>query len=234
MPPRLTLRSPRALLAALFLTAALTFLQAPAAQAAGHQIVMSGYAFGPRSLTITVGDTVTWTNQDTAPHDVKTTSGPASFHSPMLNKGGTWSYTFTTAGTYSYVCTVHPGMTAQIVVKAAATRAPAPSPTSHHDMPMAPGPSPAHTPGPASAPPRHHSGTSPAPAASDTPTASTAPAAAPAQPEATPAAQPAGATRPLDPLLVLAGVIAGVAVLCLLLVGSRSAAAAAADNSEHS
>ncbi|MFI7295060.1 hypothetical protein [Streptomyces sp. NPDC050121] len=39
--------------------------------------------------------------------------------------------------------------------------------------------------------------------------------------------QPVGATRPLDPLLVLAGVIAGVAVLCLLLVGSRSAAATA-------
>lgn len=234
MPPRLTPRSPRALLAALLLTAALTFLQAPAAQAAGHQIVMSGYAFGPRSLTITTGDTVTWTNQDTAPHDVKTTSAPVSFHSPMLNKGGTWSYTFTTAGTYSYVCTVHPGMTAQIVVKAAATRAPAPSPTSHHDMPMAPGPSSAHTRSPASAAPTHHSGTSAAPAASDTPTPSIAPAAAPAQPEATSAAQPAGTTRPLDPLLVLAGVIAGVAVLCLLLVGSRSAAttAAASNNSE--
>lgn len=234
MPPRLTPRSPRALLAALLLTAALTFLQAPAAQATGHQIVMSGYAFGPRSLTITTGDTVTWTNQDTAPHDVKTTSAPVSFHSPMLNKGGTWSYTFTTAGTYSYVCTVHPGMTAQIVVKAAATRAPAPSPTSHHDMPMAPGPSSAHTRSPASAAPTHHSGTSAAPAASDTPTPSIAPAAAPAQPEATSAAQPADTTRPLDPLLVLAGVIAGVAVLCLLLVGSRSAAttAAASNNSE--
>ncbi|MGX1675336.1 plastocyanin/azurin family copper-binding protein [Streptomyces sp. NPDC055400] len=238
MPHRLTLRSPRALLAALLLTAALTFLQAPAAQAAGHQIVMSGYAFGPRSLTITAGDTVTWVNRDTAPHNVRTTSGPASFHSPMLNKGGTWSYTFTTVGTYSYVCTVHPGMTAQIVVKAAATRAPAPSPTSHHDMPMAPGPSSAHTQSPASAAPTHHSGTAAAPAASGSPTSSTAPAAAPApaQPEATPAAQPADATRPLDPLLVLAGVIAGVAVLCLLLVGSRSAAtaAAASDQSKQS
>ncbi|MGW2835310.1 cupredoxin domain-containing protein [Streptomyces sp. NPDC001286] len=227
MPPRLTLRIPGALLAALLLTAALTFLQAPAAQAAGHQIVMSGYAFGPRTLTITAGDTVTWVNQDTAPHDVKTSSGPSSFHSPMLNKGGTWSYAFTTAGTYGYVCTVHPGMTAQIVVRAAATRAPAPSPTSHHTMPMAPGPNPAHTRSPASGAPAHHSAKAAAPAASDSPTASTVPAAA-AQPEATPAAQPAGATRPLDPLLVLAGIIAGVAVLCLLLVGSRSAAAATA------
>ncbi|MDC2956832.1 plastocyanin/azurin family copper-binding protein [Streptomyces gilvifuscus] len=227
MPPRLTLRIPRALLAALLLTAALTFLPAPAAQAAGHQIVMSGYAFGPRSLTIMAGDTVTWVNHDTAPHDVKTVSGPASFHSPMLNKGGTWSYAFTTAGTYGYICTVHPGMTAQIVVRAAATRAPAPSPTSHHDTPMMPGPSSAHTPSPASAAPAHHSATAAAPAASDSPTASAVPAAA-AQPEATPAAQPAGATRPLDPLLVLAGIVAGVAVLCLLLVGSRSAAAATA------
>ncbi|MEH0581369.1 MULTISPECIES: plastocyanin/azurin family copper-binding protein [Streptomyces] len=239
MPPRLSLRLPSALLAALLLTAALTFLHAPAAQAAGHRIVMSGYAFGPRSLTITAGDTVTWVNQDTAPHDVKTTSGPASLHSPMLNKGGTWSYTFAAAGTYGYVCTVHPGMTAQIFVTAAATRAPAPSPPSAHDMPMPAGPSSAHTRSPASAAPPHHSGTAAAPAASDSPTASTAPAAAgaaPAQPAAASAAQPADATRPLDPLLVLAGVIAGVAVLCLLLVGSRSAAApaTASDNAKQS
>ena len=43
---------------------------APAAAAAGHSVTISGYAFKPAMLTITVGDTVTWTNLDTAPHDV--------------------------------------------------------------------------------------------------------------------------------------------------------------------
>ena len=212
-----------ALLGALLAAGAPLALPAPAAQAAStHQVTMSGYAFAPRSLTITAGDTVTWTNQDQAPHDVKTTSGPASVHSPMLGKGGSWSHTFTTAGTYSYVCTVHPGMTAQLVVEPAA----APAPTVHHHpaTPMAPSMHMDHHTSEAAAPAapkkddhsRSHS-----PSVSPSPTASAAP----------PAAQPAvdtqnaaSATRPLNPLLLLTGVIAGVAVLCLLLVGSRSAA----------
>ena len=90
---------PTALLGALFVTGAAVVLPATAAEAAGtHQVVMSGYAFAPRSLTVAAGDTVTWTNRDQAPHDVKTTSGPASVHSPMLSKGGSWSHTFTIRG----------------------------------------------------------------------------------------------------------------------------------------
>ncbi|MFI1393377.1 plastocyanin/azurin family copper-binding protein [Streptomyces sp. NPDC020681] len=235
--PRLTARIPRVLLAALLFASTLTFLDAPAAHsAASHQVVMSGYAFGPRTLTITAGDTVTWINRDSAPHDVKTTSGPESVQSPMLNKGGTWSHTFTVPGSYGYVCTVHPGMTGQLVVKAAATRKPAPAPPApappthqhRHSVPVTT-PSPRI---PASAVPsaHQHAGESAAaaPAAgSATPsTAQTAVPAGPAQP--TIAAGNAGSARPLDPLLVLAGSIAGVAVLCLLLVGSRSAAASPA------
>ena len=216
--PRLT-----ALLGALFLAGAALVLPAPAVQAAaGHQVLMSGYAFSPRTLTITAGDTVTWTNQDQAPHDVETTSGPASVHSPMLSKGGSWSHTFTTPGTYGYVCTVHPGMTAQLVVEAAA----APAPTVHqHPTAAAPATRPA-----TAMPSMHmgHSAKAAAPGASKqedpspSPTAS-APAAA-AQPAVAPQ-NAASATRPLSPLLLLTGVVAGVAVLCLLLVGSRSAAA---------
>jgi amicyanin len=216
--PRLT-----ALLGALFLAGAALVLPAPAVQAAaGHQVLMSGYAFSPRTLTITAGDTVTWTNQDQAPHDVKTTSGPASLHSPMLSKGGSWSHTFTTPGTYGYVCTVHPDMTAQLVVKAAA----APAPTVHrHQHPTAAAP----TTRPAATMPSSmhmgHSSEAAAPEAAKTPSP-TASASAPAA--AQPAVDPqnaASAARPLSPLLLLTGVVAGVAVLCLLLVGSRSAAA---------
>ncbi|GAA2495635.1 cupredoxin family copper-binding protein [Streptomyces longisporus] len=217
--PRLT-----ALLGALFLAGAAIVLPAPAVQAAaGHQVLMSGYAFSPRSLTITAGDTVTWTNQDQAPHDVETTSGPASVHSPMLSKGGSWSHTFTTPGTYGYLCTVHPGMTAQLVVEAAA----APAPTvQQHQHPTAAAPATRAAGAMPSSMHMGHSAEAAAPGAAKSPSPSpTASASAPA------AAQPAvdnaaSAIRPLSPLLLLTGVVAGVAVLCLLLVGSRSAAAA--------
>ncbi|MDT7843827.1 cupredoxin domain-containing protein [Streptomyces justiciae] len=225
--PRLTV--PRTLLAAFLVAAPCTVLPASPAEAATHQVLMSGYAFSPRSLTITAGDTVTWTNQDQAPHDVKTTSGPASVHSPMLNKGGSWSHTFTTAGTYGYVCTVHPDMTAQLVVKPAA--APAPTPHQHqHQDPTTSAPTQARTTRPAAStepsPHMSHSAESSSaeaavPASRDTPSPSASPA---TQPAAIDAQTAASAARPLDPLLLLTGVIAGVAVLCLLLVGSRAAA----------
>ncbi|MFH8735853.1 plastocyanin/azurin family copper-binding protein [Streptomyces sp. NPDC017964] len=231
--PRLTTLA-RVALATLLLSGAFTVLDAPSAHANGHQIVMSGYAFGPRTLTITAGDTVTWVNQDSAPHDVKTTSGPEPVHSPMLDKAGTWSHTFTVAGSYGYVCTVHPGMTAQLVVKAAAPRTPTPQapPAHRHDNPAPSTASPAREPAPAtsSAHPHPHRTKSTAaavPAPSSAAPSTPADRGAPVQPAAA-ADTAAGSARPLDPLLILAGVVAGVAVLCLLLVGSRSATGAAA------
>ncbi|MET7620396.1 cupredoxin family copper-binding protein [Streptomyces sp. NPDC005408] len=214
----------RALVAAMLLVAtALIGLPSTAAQAAGHhQVSMSGYAFSPRTLTITAGSTVTWTNQDTAPHDVKTTSGPHSFHSPMLDKGGSWSHTFTSPGTYGYLCTVHPGMTGQLIVKSAAAPKPAAThshthqPTEHQ-----------HAKTSAAAPPGtpRRSTRPPSPSAGS-PTPSAPPSAsAPAQTQAAPDPKPAASNAPLRPLLLLTGAVAGVAVLCLLLVGSRSAAA---------
>ncbi|MFF4805306.1 plastocyanin/azurin family copper-binding protein [Streptomyces sp. NPDC001351] len=218
--PRLT-----ALLGALFLAGAALVLPAPAVQAAaGHQVLMSGYAFSPRTLTITAGDTVTWTNQDQAPHDVKTTSGPASVHSPMLSKGGSWSHTFTTPGTYGYLCTVHPGMTAQLVVEPAA----APAPTvRQHQHPTATAPRTRSAGAMPSSRHMGHSAEAAAPGAAKTPSPSPTASASAAPAAAQPAVDnAASATRPLSPLLLLTGVVAGVAVLCLLLVGSRSAAAA--------
>ncbi|MFI6008580.1 cupredoxin family copper-binding protein [Streptomyces sp. NPDC051243] len=204
------------------------------ASAATYRVTMSGYAYSPATLTIPAGSTVTWTNQDTAPHDVKTTSAPAAFHSPMLDKGGSWSFTFTTAGTYAYYCTVHPSMTARIVVQAAPATTPAAAPTHEHpETGTAPGNrSSGHHP---TAPSR----TTPTRTPSRSPARSTPPASAPASapaaarsvspsPTPTPASLPqtqvtAATVRPLDPLLVLTGIVAGVAVLCLLLVGSRAA-----------
>ncbi|MEU0073065.1 plastocyanin/azurin family copper-binding protein [Streptomyces sp. NPDC006332] len=212
---------------------ALPLLPAGQASAASYSVTMKGYAFSPANLTVPVGSTVTWTNQDTAPHDVKTTSGPVSIHSPMLNKGQSWSFTFTAAGAYGYYCTVHPNMTAGITVRPAAPAAPAtPAAPTHEHSSGSSGSSGstehrAHTPprtaASSKAPPMRMPSASSSATASGAAAPQTSPS--PQVPPAAqmPATQPAASTaRPLDPLLVLTGIVAGVAVLCLLLVGSRA------------
>ncbi|WP_234342911.1 cupredoxin domain-containing protein [Streptomyces fulvoviolaceus] len=212
---------------------ALPLLPSGQASAASYSVAMKGYAFSPATLSVPAGSTVTWTNYDTAPHDVKTTSGPVSIHSPMLDKGDTWSFTFGTAGSYGYYCTVHPDMTAGITVRAAAPATTSKAPATHQ-----------HTSSSTSSTSSGHHATEPTrTAASSMPSMSmppstsptTAGAAASNAPQASgspqtaaqlPATQTTASTvRPLDPLLVLAGLVAGVAVLCLLLVGSRAASA---------
>jgi plastocyanin len=89
----------------------------PAAVPAGSTPVMiENYAFSPATLTIATGTKVTWTNMDTAPHTVTVDSGPVKFSSPTLQKGDTFTYTFTAPGTYTYYCAVHPDMTAKVIV----------------------------------------------------------------------------------------------------------------------
>jgi plastocyanin len=72
--------------------------------------------FNPDDLTINVGDTVTWTNNDGMGHTATSTDGPASFDSGNIAAGATWSFTFTEAGTYDYKCNYHSSMTATITV----------------------------------------------------------------------------------------------------------------------
>ena len=81
-------------------------------------VVMKDIAFKPANLQVPLGSTVTWTNQDSVPHDVRSKSGePEVLRSDLLQQGDTYSYTFNQPGTYEYYCSVHPQMTAQIVVK---------------------------------------------------------------------------------------------------------------------
>lgn len=193
----------------LVVVALFLLLPAPTAAAATQQVHMSGYAYGPGTLTINVGDTVTWTNHDQAPHDAVTTAGPAQFRSPMLSTGQTWSFKFTTPGTYSYYCSVHPDMRGQIVVRQAVQTPPQQQQQQQQ---------PAQT--------QRRQTTPAAP-----PTQQSSAVAAPEPVEETPAAQQpvvAAAQAPperlsLDPLLLVAGLVAGIATLCLLLIGSRSA-----------
>jgi plastocyanin len=79
-------------------------------------VTMKNLAFVPVSIHATVGQTVDWTNEDTAPHNVTYVSGPKFTSSGTLSKGGKFSLKLTQAGTIHYVCTIHPFMKATIVV----------------------------------------------------------------------------------------------------------------------
>jgi len=82
-----------------------------------HEIsITDDMKFNPEDLTINVGDTVTWTNDDGGAHTATSTDGPASFDSGNIATGATWSFTFTEAGTYDYKCDYHSSMTATITV----------------------------------------------------------------------------------------------------------------------
>lgn len=95
----------------------------PAARAAASQSVrIVDFAFGPASVTVNVGDTVTWTNEDSAPHTA--TADDGSFDTGTLGRGQRGSHTFPAAGTVTYYCNVHPSMTGTVVVAGAATAAP--------------------------------------------------------------------------------------------------------------
>lgn len=104
-----------ALAAALLLT--LIVLTAGAARAATHEVSISGFAFNPATLNVAIGDTVTWTNEDTASHTATSSSG--AFDSGNLANGATFSHTFATAGIFAYSCAIHPNMTGSVVVAAA-------------------------------------------------------------------------------------------------------------------
>ncbi|MEV6828677.1 cupredoxin family copper-binding protein [Amycolatopsis sp. NPDC051102] len=201
--------------AALIVAGLLLFLDLPfagPAAAATQQVMMQDYAYSPAALTVRAGDTVTWMQHDEAPHDVVTTSAPVALRSPRLSAGQSWSYTFREPGTYSYYCSVHPDMRATVtVLPAPTTAAPKPAATVPRTTP----------------PPRATTGAAPAVAVpSATSAATTSAAAATAAPAAAPNPQPvqqaAATTSPsLNPMLLVAGLVTGIAVLCLLLLGSR-------------
>jgi len=79
------------------------------------QVVISHHKFSPAIVNVPVGTTVTWVNRDDEPHTV--TSTMQLFTSPGLDSGEVYRQTFTKPGTYVYFCTLHPLMTAQVVVK---------------------------------------------------------------------------------------------------------------------
>jgi len=82
---------------------------------AAESVAIQNLAFQPGTLTVPVGTTVTWTNNDSTQHTV--TADDGSFDSGVLQQGATFSQTFTTAGTFSYHCNIHSSMTGTITVQ---------------------------------------------------------------------------------------------------------------------
>jgi len=93
---------------------ALVLLQPATGARADEAVTIKSFAFGPQEVTIKVGETVTWTNEDGAPHSVVDKGG--AFKSAKLAKGDTFSQTFAAAGTFDYKCGFHGSMTGKVVV----------------------------------------------------------------------------------------------------------------------
>ncbi|WP_396918549.1 cupredoxin family copper-binding protein [Mycolicibacterium sp.] len=95
---------------------AATSMDPPASPVAGTEVRIDNFAFVPATLTVKRGETVTWTNHDEEPHTVA--SGDGSFHSPGMDANGTYSFTFSTPGSFDYICSIHPFMRGTVVVTA--------------------------------------------------------------------------------------------------------------------
>jgi len=86
-----------------------------ASESGALEIKMKDFQFDPKSATVKVGQTVKWVNEDTADHDV-TDEKTGQFESKQFGQGGSFEFTPKKAGTIDYVCTLHPGMTAKLIV----------------------------------------------------------------------------------------------------------------------
>ena len=78
-------------------------------------VKIDNFSFSPATITVPLGTTVRWTNRDDIPHTV--VSDDKTFKSKALDTDEDFTYTFTIPGTYGYFCSIHPKMTAKVVVQ---------------------------------------------------------------------------------------------------------------------
>lgn len=102
--------------AAVLLSASTAQAGVPAKSTAAYQVSIAQFKFQPAHLTVPAGARVTWANRDEEPHTVTSVGGQFK-SSAALDSGDTFSMVFTRPGTYTYFCSVHPFMTATIVVE---------------------------------------------------------------------------------------------------------------------
>jgi len=86
-----------------------------ASPSTANQVMVANFSFQPDALTVKAGTTVTWVNHDDEPHTVNENN--KTFKSGTLDTDAKFSYKFSSPGTYSYFCSLHPRMTGQIIVK---------------------------------------------------------------------------------------------------------------------
>lgn len=104
-----------AVLLSLTLPAFMLILSPAKAALPAPSVAIRGFAFVPQTVTVTVGTTITWTNEDEDPHTV--VANDKSFHSVAMDTDDRFSYTFTTPGEFAYFCSLHPHMTGKVIVK---------------------------------------------------------------------------------------------------------------------
>jgi plastocyanin len=185
------------------------------ALAATSTVNIQNFAFTPNTVTITVGDSVTWTNRDAASHGAKFSDRSTA----VLSQGQSGTLQFMVAGTFPYICTVHgASMPGTIIVRAPATAPPTPAPTAP--------PTPAPTAPPTSAPTAP-----PTPAATESPTVqptSAAPSASPslvAGATETASASPSAVAAQVTPAPTTGGgspapLLIGAAALAVVVLGA--------------
>lgn len=83
--------------------------------ATGPQVTLNNFTFTPQTITVKSGTTVTWVNHDDTPHTV--TSADHLFGSSALDTDDQFTYRFSATGTFQYFCTIHPRMTATVIVQ---------------------------------------------------------------------------------------------------------------------
>ncbi|HWL36250.1 MAG TPA: cupredoxin domain-containing protein [Frankiaceae bacterium] len=108
---------------------------------ASGTVTMAGRAFSPSSISVRVGGTITFSNNDDDEHTV--TANDRSFDSGVLNAGGRYTRTFRTAGTFRYFCAIHTDMTGTVTVPSASGAVPPPAPAAPRPPAAAPAPPPA-------------------------------------------------------------------------------------------
>ena len=107
----------RVRVAAAILVLSLAPLAVAHAAPAPVTVKIDNFTFTPQTITVPVGTTVTWVNDDDTPHTV-VSDDHKTFKSKPLDTDDKFSFTFTTPGSFGYFCSIHPHMTGQVVVKA--------------------------------------------------------------------------------------------------------------------
>src|SRR5690606_12711267 len=103
------------LLRTLLATAAFSVLLSVPALAANHDVSFQGMQFVPAAISVAAGDTITFTNMDGAPHTA--TADDGSFDTGRLGRGDSATVTIGSAGTFNYICKIHPSMTGKVTAQ---------------------------------------------------------------------------------------------------------------------